>query len=193
MKAEVEQRVWRAKEEAHVVAKVEASKLEKEAERVIHQEMIAKDAEKQHLQEQAEAIHKAQHDFVNMKVRKARDNAKQVGLGTKEATRCVYIHNFPGVYKVVVSEALGSGRVACKHCQRGRDECVWPSGGKEKSCTKCMDRKVRCMPWKVQDGVQEPLEVLKDDREEETPKKGRSLLLKGKWKVREDSEEPEGV
>ena len=69
---------------------------------------------------------------------------------------------------------------------------MWPSRGKGTSCTKCMDCKVRCIPWTA-DRDREASEASKDDGEDVMPKKGHLGLSKGKWKVIEDLEEVEGV
>ena len=191
-RAEAEQRIWRAEEEARTAAEAESAEMAKEAERILHREMMVKDAEKQKLQEHAAAIHRAQWDFANMKARKAWEKAKQVGFGTLEATWSSPVDSFPGDYQVVMPEASGSSRVACKQCRRWGDDCVWPSRGRGMSCTKCVDRKVRCVLWTM-DRDREPSEVSKDDGEDVMPKKGCLGLSKGKRKAIEDSEEVEGI
>jgi len=191
-KAEAEQWIWRAEEEARMVAEVESAEMAKEVEWILCCKMMVKDAEKQKLQEHAVTIHKAQQDFANMKARRTWEEAKQVGLGTLEATRSSLVDSFPGDYQVVMPEASGSSRVACKQCRRWGDDCVWPSRGRGMSCTKCVDRKVRCVLWTM-DRDREPSEVSKDDGEDVMPKKGCLGLSKGKRKAIEDSEEVEGI
>ena len=114
--AEAEQWIQKAEEETHMAADAESVEMMKEVDWILCHEMMAKDAEKQKLQEHAVAIHKAQWDFANMKARMAQEEAKQVGLGTLEATQSSLVDSLPGDYQIAMLEALGSRRVAYRPC-----------------------------------------------------------------------------